>query len=425
VAYLADAFPAAAIRLRPTQPVALLNLAAALERDMAAQKAESIAASSDGKEPAAIAQDGEPGGGPSVPQDDLTVVAKNQAKYLAELALYNDPLNAHAFSILGKLALLATDEGRTEIMMQAAARRSFFESDAIFWMMQKSYQDQNYHEAIRYADILLRSLGGGARRRVMPVLAKIAEDPKGSGELMRILANDPPWRADFFSALNDNISDARTPFSILLSLKGTTAPPRDDELRSYLHFLIDHKFFEVAYYTWLQFLPPEQLRYAGNLFNGSFEFDPSGLPFDWVLTPTAGVTIKIAPKDDEKNAHALFMDFGPGRVDPPNVAQLTILPPGSYRFHGKYRVDIDSQRGLLWRITCAGDQGTALGEGTPVKGSQSAWTDLEFSFTVPETNCPAQYVRLVFDARWESEEFISGSVWFDDLQILREAAVTP
>ena len=30
-------------------------------------------------------------------------------------------------------------------------------------------------------------------------------------------------------------------------------------------------------------------------------------------------------------------------------------------------------------------------------------------------------VVLVFDARSASEQFISGSIWYDDLQIVREA----
>ena len=181
----------------------------------------------------------------------------------------------------------------------------------------------------------------------------------------------------------------------MLSLKNTATPPKAADLGAYLNLLIDHGFYDVAYYTWLQFLPAEQLSKVRHLFNGSFEVAPSGLPFDWVFTKGSGVTIKIAARPDQEGAHALFMEFGPGRVDFQDVTQLIMLAPGSYQFQGKYQVDIDSERGLQWRITCANQPTTQLGESPVVKGSQSAWTDLAFAFTVPETDCPAQYVRLV------------------------------
>ena len=42
----------------------------------------------------------------------------------------------------------------------------------------------------------------------------------------------------------------------LLSLKATPTPPTADELDGYLTYLVDHKFYNLAYYAWLQFLLP-------------------------------------------------------------------------------------------------------------------------------------------------------------------------
>jgi len=98
-----------------------------------------------------------------------------------------------------------------------------------------------------------------------------------------------------------------------------------------------------------------------------------------------------------------------------------MLSPGSYQFHGKYKGDLVSERPLEWRVVCATKAQTIIGRGLIMRGGNSReLKDLDFPITVPATNCPAQYIKLVFDARSASEKFISGSIWFDDFQIASE-----
>ena len=82
--------------------------------------------------------------------------------------------------------------------MNAAARRSQLESVAVYWMMRKRYQELDFKAALNYADILLRTRPQ-ALPYVVPMLGKIAENPGASGDLKLLLANDPPWRPQFFS----------------------------------------------------------------------------------------------------------------------------------------------------------------------------------------------------------------------------------
>ena len=439
-AYLADARPEMAIRLRATNPTALLNLAEAeLKREQAVQQADVTSprnrtnhSASDLKDLQSI-QDVDLSGERSStsvskrnPPEPANAGSQDRAQIRswAELVLRNDPLNARAFGILGQLSQQASDEEQTEPLMRAAARRSLHETGAVYWMMHKSYQDGDYDAAIRYADTLLRTRTGVAEH-VMPILGKIAENEDASGDLKHLLAGNPPWRRGFFDRLPSNISDARTPLEILLTLKNTLIPPTAADLRSYLDFLIRRGFYEIAYYTWLQFLPAEQLSKVGLLYNGGFEVAPSGLPFNWVFSKGSGVTIKLEERPDKEGENALLLEFGVVRVDLPRIKQLILLAPGRYRFQGKHNVDVVSQRGLQWRITCAGKGATQIGESRIAQGSGAAWQDFSFSFTVPETDCAAQHLQLVFDARWASERFISGSIWYDELQIEREPAVTP
>jgi hypothetical protein len=388
VAYLAGRTPEAALWLRPDDPQALVTLAG--------RRFDPTPASPETTE--------------AVPATD------DEVRLWAETALAGDPLNARALRILGQLA--AADEGRAMSYMQAAARRSIQESLAIDWLLRKHFEKKNYAAALQFADTLLRTRPR-TLLHVLPTLGKMAETHEARPQLEKLLAGNPPWRRAFLSALPQAVSDARTPLIVLLAIRGTENPPTLTDVRDYVGLLLTHKFHELAYYTWLQFLPPEHVATVGPLFNGSFEFAPSGLPFDWALRAGPGVTVDIAPRSDDSAKRALYLELGPGRVEFPGVSQTLLLAPGSYRFEGKVRAQISGPRGLVWRVACLG-QGAPLGQGPMTIGAVAGWQDVKFSFTVPAADCRAQLLRLDLDARMASEQLVSGYAWYDDLSLTRE-----
>ena len=238
-AYLAGAAPQAAIWLQSDNAVALLNLAEKqLERQQAAAEPLTTGtADHDGARRTAfdvreyglrgtrntpdLDDAGEteaaldPAGGVGPPRHDPT---RDAARASAERALLNDPLNARAFRILGQIAQAEADQEHTEQLMQAATDRSLRESAAAYWMMQESYEKEDFRTALRHADTLLRTRPQ-IIDEIMPTLVRIAEQRDGILELERLLAGNPPWRSRFFEVLPARISDARTPLHLLLSLK--------------------------------------------------------------------------------------------------------------------------------------------------------------------------------------------------------------
>jgi hypothetical protein len=351
---------------------------------------------------------------------------RSQIRAMAELALFYDPLNARALRILGQLADAAGDEARAAKLMQAAARRSLGESAAVYWLMRRSVEKQDYTRAVEYADIFLRKRPQ-LIAFVMPLLGKLAQsqDQAAHAALTRALRANPPWRGQFFAELPKSTSDVRVALEFLLGVKDTPTPPTTTDLNAYLSFLLANKFYELAYYTWLQFLPPHDLSRIGFLSNGSFETVPSGLPFDWVITPGSGVTIDMVPRPEGGDQHALFLEFGPGRVDFRGVSQTLMLAPGAYRLRGKYKGDLVGTRGLQWQIKCIGTTRPAIGEGPMFLGSAPIWTSFDFTFTVPPSDCQAQEVRLEHTARSASEQLLSGTVWYDELDLTRADIAKP
>jgi hypothetical protein len=431
VAYLAAGAPEAALWLDASDPEALLSLAHkhldtaegdTTRSDAPAPPGERLRLWSELAKAVAEARHGNDGGKAPPSSEPPSPVAaaqpmRDRVRIWVEAALVSDPLNARALRMLGQLAQAAGEESRTRSYMQAAAHRSIQESLAVDWLMRHHHRKKNYAAAIHFADALLRTRSQ-VMEHVLPILGSMAGTPAARGELEKVLAGNPPWRRSFLSALPRAVSDARTPLVVFLTLRGAANPPTAADIRDYVSVLVQHKFYELAYYTWLQFLPPERVGSAGLLFNGSFEFPPSGLPFDWVVHAGTGVTVDIVERPDDAGQRALYLELGPGRVEFGGVAQTLLLPPGPYRLRGKFRGEITGRRGLVWRIACVGASGP-LGQSPTLVGVSAHWKDFEFAFAVPAAECRAQHLRLELDARMASEQLVSGSVWYDELTISR------
>jgi len=415
VAFLANVAPQQALHIRSQQSTALLGLAQ--KKVDALDNSNQVSGNvQERRSEANLGAAFPPDGFHDADRADAEDI--EQARRMAEQALLSDPLNARALRILGQIAELSRDEPRSWQLMQASVRRSLNETLAVAWLTSKSAERRDYAAAMRYADVLLRTRPQ-VSNEVIPLLARLAENGEAVTGLKEMLSQNPPWRAQFFDALPNSITDARTPLDLLMAVKHSPVPPATAELRSYLNFLIGRKFYALAYYTWLHFLPPDQISAAGFVFNGGFETVPSGLPFDWSITPGAGATVEVDTVPDEGGNHALFARFEDSRVEFGAVVQLIVLAPATYRLEAVYKGTLLGQRGLKWRVTCVGGATRSIGESGMIMGMSSAWKPIEFSFAVPSSDCPAQYVRLDLDARMASEKFVSGEVWFDNLQISR------
>jgi hypothetical protein len=450
-AYFAQFAPETALWLQPGQPVALDNLAVrplsfrlnsppSLQgaSDQTSKRAENISAPPSGpleKHENAAAEPEKPESTPSgfeklgksVTDDSATTddsaypealpqATAAQVRAWAKSAVMHDPLNARALGILGSLE--GKDYDASSKLLNAAAQLSLHETIAVYGTMLAAAKANDYRTTTYYADALLRTrpdLG----KYVVPILTKIVEDKESSGLVAAVLDKNPPWRKQFFETLPYSVEDARTPLDFFLQLRTGAMPPTSRDITPYIWFLIKRKLYDLAYYTWLQFLPVEELRDAGLLFNGNFDVVPSGLPFDWVMPSGSGVTVEIVPKPDSNAKHALLVDFAYGRVEYYSVRQLVMLTPGTYEFKGQYKGQLLGPRGLKWRLVC--ESGPTLEESPMLIGMVPSWRAIAFTFTVPAENCRAQYVRLDLDARMLSEQLISGSMMFDELQISRVA----
>ncbi len=350
-----------------------------------------------------------------------------EVRALALAALAKDPLNARAYRMLGQVASQEGDDVQAERFMTLAVQRSMRETIAVHWLLRRAIDTMDYTGAADHIDLVLRTYPQ-LRDAIMPSFAQVAEAPEGSAAIKAVLARNPPWRKPVLSALPAVISDARTPLTLLMHLKSTPHPPTAAEIKDYIAFLLSKKFYELAYDTWLQFLPDEQFGAAGNVFNGRFQFPLSGLAFDWAIAARSGVTVDIVPlketkgEPDANEGRALSVEFNTGQVDFPGVTQTVMVRPGSYEFKGRFKGTLVGRRGLKWQIVCLEKPAMKIGESSMMLSGSSTWQAFSFPFTVEASACGAQQIKLDLDARSASERLVSGTMMFADIEIVRANA---
>ena len=91
-------------------------------------------------------------------------------------------------------------------------------------MMRHALSQKEFPAAIGYADDLLRAYPDIVDPFVGP-LVRIAEDKQARALLFAVLAENPPWRQSFVTGMSRAVTDARTPFEMLLALKQSPNPP--------------------------------------------------------------------------------------------------------------------------------------------------------------------------------------------------------
>jgi hypothetical protein len=271
---------------------------------------------------------------------------------LTRRSIARNPRNPTA---LRMLAEVTEDSAQVRMLMREAFRHSRRESHAVLWLLNDSIERQDFADAVEKADILLRTnkdLAAVAIRYLGMVTAT-----EGRETLVSLLAQKPPWRDTLFVQLADNVQQAGKPLELMLALNDAGAPPTTKEIAPYLNFLMRKNLIELAYNTWLQFIPQDRLLSLGLLNNSNFAKDPSGLPFDWSIGRGRNAVAEPVSLSNAEEGRALWFTFGPGRVSFPQARQVLMLTPGKYRLNGELSGAVTAGRGLRWAFRCWKDQG--------------------------------------------------------------------
>jgi hypothetical protein len=338
---------------------------------------------------------------------------------LAEAALSANPLEARAIRLLAFAADVKGEDGRAVKLMQSASARTRRDVAVEAWLFDRAVEAGDASAALDHGDALLRTGFRGAPAIYLPLM-RFAADPKWRPTIAERLGQAPPWRGGFLSKFGRESEDPAAAVALLDELAKGPNPPKDSEIKPLVDTLVQRRDFDLAYLVWVHFLPDDRRQSLPYVYNGDFELPATQLPFDWTLIPISGASTEIVASPDADRGHVLHVQFANKRVAYRHVNKLLMLTAGHYRLSGFVRAEnLETERGLLWRLGCAGNnRPSALAQTPAFKGSLD-WQRFQIEFDVPAEDCRAQTLTLLLDARAALEQQIGGDVWFDNIAIDR------
>jgi hypothetical protein len=258
---------------------------------------------------------------------------------------------------------------------------------------------------------------GDAREWAFPLLLQWLAVPEGAAALEALAARPSNWMGAFLAHSCGKADPTRS--AALLVRRTAAGQARNDEVACVLEGLRRAGNTPAAYQLWLNTLPRERLAEVGYVFNGSFEYTPTGLGFDWIAdtrSPAHAVDYPLAT--GAAGPRVLRVTWSGKRVSGPAIHQFVALAPGRYKLTGLARMEgLQSVRGIQWTLRCIDERRSALGVSPRFLGSGD-WETFAFEVDVP-ARCPGQVLQLEPVGLNEGTTFVSGKAWFDDLRATR------
>ena len=261
------------------------------------------------------------------------------------------------------------------------------------------------------------------RERIFPVLAGILASRQHAQAWDAAVARGQDWIGPFVLASCSRGVDPAVlvPLQLKRIGSGKVAPQETQCLVERLRIAGQ---WEEAYQLWLNTLPRVRLADVGFVFNGSFEYAPSGVGFDWIATQRpereVGHTVDVVATMGAAGKRALRVAYNGKRQAGIPIAQFLALSPGRYVLSGQARPEgVKAGRGVQWTVRCvSGDK-----PGAPIATSErfvgsSEWRRFAFDVTIAP-GCAGQILQLEPVGMGEGVAYLGGTVWFDDLVLRR------
>jgi len=194
----------------------------------------------------------------------------------------------------------------------------------------------------------------------------------------------------------------------------------DDRLADdYTGFLVGQQEYEAAAQAWARYLGPRRGGYLETnwIFNGDFENEFSGSPFDWRIDQRDGVEVSRDPGVAHDGAYSLRIRFeGKENLNYNQVSQTAFVKPGKYRFEAFVRTrELTTDKGIGFHIYDR-ESGSRIDVRTEELTGTHDWSRLDRVVVVPkETRLLVIEVTRQRSLKFDNQ--IGGTVWIDSVKL--------
>ncbi len=324
---------------------------------------------------------------PSISAEHLTTL-RGDAKRLVAWS----PRDARGYSLLAETSRRAGDDREAKLHYLTALVVGPTEINALMNRLTASAEEGQLDETVDRLDVILRRWPRYFDN-VKPMLDALSKDRSGSQLLQQKLAERPAWRWPALLHIMNRPEGAQLIKRLLTEERAEGLEVNVEEVAKTIKSLIEHKTYFDAYRLFMLTLDESEREKLSFVFNANFELAPDRRAFNWQLRRQvdADVSLPYAPSGQSKGGLAIRFLGTPAKLG--NVYQTLSLPKGAYTFSASVTGrNLKLPRGLYWEIYCA-TSGIKLSN-TPVEPGSYQNKAFQESFSVPNSDCPIQTLRL-------------------------------
>lgn len=354
-------------------------------------------------------------------REDASAEELSDAAEQARRALVFNPVDPRLFSILGEVRARQGDQQGALSEFELARSLSKTEQLSVQRLIAASLQRGDIALAMTDIDTLLRRWPQRFDA-LAPFFVPVLSDQRGYDAVLASLQNGAPWRVRLVHYLAQQAEGVGLAEQLLgdLAANGTSVAP--GEISAVITGRLRRGQYELAHRFFLFTLSPEEQGLAGYVFNSTFKPIRLQRYFDWHYPRVAGVDVQNIVGETAASAGGAQIRFLNTPIKDTGLGQILLLPPGDYELAVQASATgLILPKGLFWSLSC-GERGKGIGRLDLTEGSYRGRA-FGLKFTVPETGCEVQYLRLVTDLVAESWRFrYQGEITMHSVRLEKVAA---